>query len=164
MRTTGQGVLKEVGALRGEAFKVPVVGRGAAYADYDRDGDQDILLLVGGGAPVLMENKAGDSQADDGIRVILEGRQSNRNGIGARVVVYADSVEMVRRVKTGSSYLSQSELTLTFGLGKAGQVDSLAVWWPSGVTSKFAAVPAGHQITIVEGEDVLASKTYQGLQ
>ena len=126
----------------------PMVARGAAYADYDRDGDLDVLLTENNGPAHLWRNDLNDGRF---LRVRLEGRQSNRDGLGARIVAQVGSARQERRVHTGSSFLSQSEKVAVFGLGDAGQVDSLLVYWPSGVVDRFGAVASNREVRIVEG-------------
>ena len=140
-----------------------LVARGAAYGDDDRDGDVDVLLTENGGGAHLLRNDlrraggqgaalpAGDRAGAGYLRIKLRGRASNRDGIGAEVVAVADGKRMYRRVKTGSSSLSQSELAVSFGLGNARRVDSLRVAWPSGQTSRFTDGAAGQEVQVTEG-------------
>ena len=149
-RNEGGGTFAEVGEKTGTVFTIPVVGRGAGYADYDQDGDLDVLLAVGGGNPILMRNETAN-ESRSSVRVMLEGTSSNKNGIGAQVVAIRDGQSMSQRVKTGSSYLSQSELTLTFGMAGSNKLDSLVVYWPSGNTTVLTDIEAGKRLTIEEG-------------
>ncbi len=132
------------------ALAKALLARGAAYADYDRDGDLDILVIENGGHAQLWRNEVHDGRS---LRVHLQGRDSNRDGLGAQVDVTVGDWRMRRRVRTGSSYLSQSEKAATFGLGVAEQVDTLTVRWPSGRVDRFANVEARQEIRVVEGED-----------
>lgn len=143
------GTFDEVGAEAGSSFETPVVGRGAAYADYDRDGDLDILLMLGGDRPVLLQNRLPEA-SEKMVQVELQGTESNRDGIGALVVASAGGRQMSQRVRTGSSYLSQSELLLTFGAEQP--FDTLLVHWPSGLKSIRTAVQPGSRLIIKEGE------------
>lgn len=143
----GDGRFSEVGLERGRVFGIPVVGRGAGYADYDRDGDLDVLLSVGGDQPVLMRN---DLKAKSAIRVRLEGRQSNRDALGALVEVKVGDGWLKQRVKTGSSYLAQSTRLLSFGTTGHNKVDSLIVNWPSGHVDVFKDVGADVEVYLVE--------------
>ena len=118
----------------GKELSRPVVARGAAYADYDRDGDLDVLITTNNGPPYLFRNDGGNSNSY--LRLRLVGEPSNRSAIGAAVTVRSQSGEQWRMVRSGSSYCSQSELPLTFGLGSDLDVGSVEVAWPSGkVTS-----------------------------
>lgn len=148
----GNGRFEEVGAKIGGSLVKPIVGRGAAFADYDRDGDLDILVSVNNGAPMLLKNEATPQQLGNYVRVHLIGTKSNRDGIGARVVAKIGEKSLTQVVKTGSSYLSQSELTLTFGLGTEKQIDKLQVYWPAGSVDSFANLAAGSEVTIEEGK------------
>lgn len=106
----------------------PAVGRGAATADIDGDGDLDILLAVNGGSPRLLRNDGGNKNG--WIRFALEGRLSNRNAFGARVEIVAGGRIQRRTVRSGRGYLSQSEQMLTFGLADQSGVESARIWWP----------------------------------
>ena len=140
----GEGTFKEAKGV----FSEPIVARGAAYGDYDHDGDLDVLVVENGGAAHLWRN---DTKGGHFLRVRLEGRKSNRDGIGSEVVAVVGKKRLERRVRTGSSYLSQSEKVVTFGLGGARKVDSLVVRWPSGEVDRLASVKANQQVRIVEG-------------
>ena len=114
----------------GKDMAQPLVARGAAYADYDRDGDLDVLVTTNNGPAHLYRNDGGNVNSH--LRLQLEGSPSNRSGIGAEVTVHSPSGEQWRTVHTGSSYCSQSELPLTFGLNQDLEIESVAVKWPSG--------------------------------
>ena len=148
----GDGTFRDVEAQTSGVLEQPMVARGAAYGDYDRDGDLDVLITENGGPAHLWRN---DGTQGGFLRVTLEGSQSNRSALGSRIVVYAEGARQERRVRGGSSYLSQSEKAATFGLGEAPQVDSLTVYWPSGTVERFTNVAANQHIHIVEGRDVL---------
>ena len=148
-RNVGQGRFEEIFGDEGEALQKAMVARGAAYGDLDNDGDLDILMTSNGGAPRLMRNDGGN--ANNVLRVKTVGVDSNRDGIGARVDVTAGGRTRSLVVKTGSSYASQSELPLTFGLGDATAVDSVRVVWPGGHVDEIDGVPANQLLTIEEG-------------
>ena len=115
----------------------------------DNDGDLDVVVTANGGPARLLRNDGGN--ADHLLRVRLVGTDSNRDGIGARVEVVADGTDRWQLVKTGSSYLSQSELPVTFGLGATTAVSALRVIWPNGETDDVGAVDADQVITVTEG-------------
>src|SRR5262249_41519802 len=112
----GRGKFSEVGDQVGGGFSKPKVGRGLAIGDFDRDGDQDILMTTNNGPAYLLRND--QTGGNRSIRFRLIGTQSNRDGIGARIKSFAGGLMQTRLVRSGSSYLSQSELPVTFGLGK----------------------------------------------
>ena len=147
----GDGVFDEALSATGVLAR-PLVARGAAYADYDRDGDLDILLLENAGPAHLWRN---DLEGARWLSVQLEGRDSNRSALGARIEAVVGGLRMARHIRSGSSFLSQSALPAVFGLGARRQVDSLIVRWPSGLTERFADVEAGQEVTLVEGSGVL---------
>ena len=148
----GNGVFSDVMEETG-GMVLEMVARGAAYADYDRDGDLDILVTENGGPAHLFRN---DLPRKPSLRIHLEGRASNRDGLSSRVVAYRGGEASERFVKTGSSYLSASELTLTFGwsdvdAGSTTGADSLVVYWPSGTVNRHVSGLEG-ELLIVEGE------------
>ena len=143
----GEGRFAEMPPTAHPLLARELVGRGAAYGDYDRDGDLDLLLTENGGPVHLWRN---DTPAGRHLVVQLQGTRSNRDGIGARVVIAAGGQRQEREVRSGGSYLSQSQLDVHFGLGDAAQVDSLWVYWPSGTVHEEGPVAADHIIQIVE--------------
>ena len=145
----GRGRFEEIVAGANSGLYTPMVGRGAAYADVDSDGDLDVLITANGGAARLLENDGGNS--NNMVRVQTVGVVSNRDGIGSRVEVSAGGNERWQIVKTGSSYASQSELPLTFGLGSSTRVANITVTWPSGQVDSIDDVEANQLITIEEG-------------
>lgn len=148
----GNGNFEDVAAMAGPALQQPLVARGAAYGDYDRDGDLDILVTENRGRAHLWRNDLSGGQY---LRVGVEGRESNRDGLGTRLTAYAAGRRMERRARTGSSFMSQLEKTVTFGLGGADQVDSLVVRWPSGRVDRFMDVASNLEYELVEGSDQL---------
>ena len=148
LRNRGVGAFEDATRRVGEAFGRPAMGRGAAYADYDGDGDLDLVLSALNGPVRLLRNEGGDR--NNWLRVRLLGARSNRRGIGSVVRVSGASGSQWRAVRSGSSYASQSELPLTFGLGTDTVVDTLEVTWPSGVTQRFADVVPNRRIVIDE--------------
>ncbi|GIV59542.1 MAG: hypothetical protein KatS3mg043_0631 [Rhodothermaceae bacterium] len=146
----GDGVFDEFVAEAGPLTR-PLVARGAAYADIDRDGDLDVLLTENDGPAHLWRN---DLPGGHVLRVHVEGRQSNRSGLGTRLRVRAGGQWQERRLQGGSSYLSQSERVATFGL--AGAVEALWVRWPSGLEEEVSGVEGYDvEVWLVEGEGVV---------
>jgi hypothetical protein len=137
----GSGKFRDVAAQAGAGFAEPKVGRGAAFGDFDNDGDLDVLLTSNGGPAYLYRN---DQLAGNrSIRIRLVGTKSNRDAIGATVQVFCNGQASSRMVKSGSSYLSQSELPVTFGIGKAESADRIVVHWPGGGTEEQTKVRPG---------------------
>ena len=156
-RNLGHGKFEEVTTKMGAGFAAPKVARGAAYADIDNDGALDILLMTNGGAPHLYHNEGGTNQS---VRIKLAGTKSNRNGIGAVVRVAAGGEKQWQMLRSGSSYLSSSELVLTFGLGSRTNVDSIEIQWPSGQVDKLLNTSSGQTVTIAEGKGIIAARKY----
>ena len=148
----GRGRFEEIVGGAGEALQYAMVARGAAYGDLDNDGDLDILITSNGGAPRLLRNDGGN--ANNLLRVKTVGVDSNRDGIGARVEVIVGGKMHWQIVKTGSSFASQSELPLTFGLGDATTVDAVRVIWPGGLIDDIDGTTANQFLTIEEGRGV----------
>jgi hypothetical protein len=154
-RNLGGRKFEDISARVGAAFAKPAVGRGAAYADFDNDGDLDLLVTANNGPARLLKNDSGSSQK---VRVTLVGASSNRDGIGAKVrLIRAGGTPLWGMVKTGSSYLSQSELPLTFGLGKSPPITGVEVTWPSGRTERFPGIASNQAITILEEKGIIRS-------
>ena len=156
-RNLGNGKFEEVTAAMGAGFAAPKVARGAAYADLFNDGRLDVLLMTNGGPAHLYRNEGGSNQS---LRVKLVGTKSNRDGIGAVVSVNAGGEKQWLMMKSGSSYLSQSELALTFGLGTKTKADEVEVQWPSGQVDKLSNINAGQMVTIQEGKGVIGARAY----
>jgi hypothetical protein len=154
-RNLGGRRFEEVTARSGPALRRPIVGRGAAYGDYDGDGDPDLLITTNNGPAILLRNDGAAEQ--HALRIALRGTASNRDGIGARVAVRTtDGVRRWQMVKTGSSYLSQSELPITFGLGHAQGVQGIEIAWPSGRVDQFGSEKAEQFLIVEEGRGIVA--------
>jgi hypothetical protein len=148
----GQGKFRDVAGEIGGGFTQPKVGRGLAYGDFDRDGDLDLLMTTNNGPAYLFRNdQAGGNKS---IRIRLVGTKSNRDAIGARVRIFHAETSQSRLVKGGSSYLSQSELPLTFGLGKREKIDRLVIDWPGGATEEHKNLAAGRAYECVESKGI----------
>jgi enediyne biosynthesis protein E4 len=146
----GKGGFQDVAARLGGGFASPKVGRGLAYGDFDRDGDLDLLLTTNQGPAYLYRNDV--APGNRSLRFRLQGTKSNRDGIGAMVLVTTPAGTQSRMVKTGSSYLSQSELAVTFGLARRDRADRVVIEWPSGQVQEFKNVNAG-QYQCTEGKN-----------
>ncbi len=161
-RNLGKGKFQEVTKSLGASFATPRVGRGAAYADINNNGRLDLLLSTNGGPVYLFENDyAGSSgEGNKSVRIKLIGTKSNRDGIGAVVKLTAGGESQTEMLRSGSSYLSASELVLTFGLAMHNQADTLEIRWPSGQVEKLTNVAAGQTITVTEGKGITGSRKY----
>ena len=146
----GNGKFQDVVNTNGGDFAAPRVGRGLAFADFDRDGDVDLLLTTNNGPAYLFRNDL--HSRNRALRLHLTGTKSNRDAIGAVVRIYHGGETQMRTVRGGSSYLSQSEWPLTFGVGKSDRVDRLAVEWPSGTTQEFKNVATAKAYELHENE------------
>ena len=157
-RNEGKSKFEDVTSKLGRALQQPVVGRGAAYLDFDNDGDLDLLIMDNRGTARLLRNDNGNQ--NDMLRVRLVGTRSNRDGIGAKVVLTtSDGLRFTRMGKSGSSYLTQSELPVTFGLGKPrNEMLSLEVFWPSGTKDSIPNLNPNQSLTVQEGKGVVSSR------
>ena len=137
------GRFSETSKVAGDAFTQPHLGRGAAFLDYDNDGNVDVVVANAGDPPLLMHNSGGSGNSF--VNFQLVGTKSNRDAMGARIRIVAGGISQMREISGGGSYLSQSELRANFGLGKNPRVDSVAVDWPSGLHQTFKDI-AGKDI------------------
>jgi enediyne biosynthesis protein E4 len=156
-RNLGDGKFTEVTAQMGSAFAARKVARAAAYGDVDNYGFLDILLTTNAGPAYLFHNEGGSNHS---LRVKLVGTKSNRDGIGAVVRVTSGSDKQWKMLRSGSSYLAQSELVLTFGLGAQIKADSVEIQWPSGQVDKLSNINAGQTVTVQEGKGVISNRPY----
>ncbi len=158
----GKGTFRDVTAEVGPDFGQPKVGRGLAYGDFDRDGDLDLLLTTNNGPAYLFRNDqlSGPKGANLSIRLRLVGTQSNRDAIGAVVRLESGGITQSRMVKSGSSYLSQSELALTFGMGRRDQAERILIQWPNGRTEEFRDLKARKSYQCTESKGVIVSSGF----
>ena len=147
-RNDGGGNYTETTAIAGEWFLHKQVSRGAAFGDYDEDGDVDVLVTNCGGVAKLVRNDGGNR--GNWLMVRTVGTQSNRDGIGARVRVVAEGLEQIRQVRSGSSYLTASDPRLHFGLDYRTKIDLVEVRWPSGLVQRVEQVPVNEVLIIEE--------------
>jgi hypothetical protein len=158
-RNVGKNKFEEVTEKVGPAMQRAIVGRGAAYADIDNDGDLDLAITANNGSARLLRNDNGNQ--NDMLRIKTVGTRSNRDGIGAKVTLKTSKgTRLFGMVKTGSSYLSQSELPLTFGLGRPekGKTVSLEIAWPSGQKDLIPSIKANQFITVKEGKGIISAQ------
>ncbi len=155
-RNRGNGKFDSVAAAMGPELSRPIVGRGVAYGDLDRDGDLDVVFTTNHGPAHVFRNEGGNTNR--WLRVKTVGTKSNRDGLGAVVRVTSASGKQWSMVRTGSSYCSQSETAPTFGLGQDKVVQSLEIEWPSGTKQKLSNVPTNQVVTVEEGKGIVAGK------
>lgn len=157
-RNKGKGHFENVTDKVGTALRQPIVGRGAAYLDFDNDGDLDLVLTTSNGPAKLLRNENGNQ--NDVLRIRTIGTRSNRDGIGAKITIKTNNgMRLFEMVKSGSSYLSQSEMPLTFGLGKTepDKTESLEIIWPSGKKESIPNVAPNQTITLKEGSGIVSA-------
>jgi len=147
-RNLGGGKFENVTSRMGAGFNRPIVARGAAYGDYDRDGDLDLLITTNDGPAYLFRNDGGNRNHWLSLKAV--GTKSNRSGIGAVIRIESASGKQWSMVRSGSSYCSQSDLAITFGLGRDTAVTALEIDWPSGVKQKLNNVKANQFLTVQE--------------
>ena len=146
----GDGTYADVSETAGAYFTETLVGRAAATADYDNDGDTDIVIMNSNQRAVLLRNDGGNTKNWIGIKLV--GTQRNRDGIGAKVTVSTEDMTQMREVKSGSSYASGSDTRLLFGLGEHQRVEKITIVWQGSTTEVLKDVSINQTLTIVEPE------------
>jgi enediyne biosynthesis protein E4 len=154
-RNLGNGKFAETTGEAGKAFASTRVARGAAYGDINNDGALDIVVATNGGPAALFRNTGA---ANHSLRIKLIGTKSNRDGIGAVVRVTAGGDTQTEMLRSGSSYLSSSELVLTFGLGAHTQAETVEIRWPSGQTDHLTNVAGDQIVDVKEGAGIAAAR------
>ena len=157
-RSTGNGRFVDVSSSAGTALTTPNLGRGCAVGDLDNDGNVDIVINNLDGPPTLLRNDGGDGQHSILIKCV--GTKSNRSAIGTRVKVTFGGRTQIDEVMSGSSYYSQSDFRLHFGLGRAAVVELVELAWPSGVKETVRDLPANHLIVVEESKGIVSRRPW----
>jgi hypothetical protein len=152
-RNLGKGEFDKVSDSLGSDFMRPIVGRGLATADFDNDGDIDIVTNNRGDFPSLLRNEGGNE--NNWLTVQLVGTKSNRDGIGASLKLTSEGFVQVEQAKGGMSYMSANDPRIHFGLGKRAKIASLEITWPSGQVDRLTNVPINQIITVKEGAGLI---------
>jgi hypothetical protein len=146
---SGNGRFEDVTSIAGPGLDLRRSGRGVAFGDLNNDGRIDILINNQNDPPTLLHNESENPNHWISVRTV--GTKSNRDGIGARVTLFAGGRRQMQEVRSGGSYLSQSDLRVHFGLGGAATIDWIEVRWPSGVVDKIDNASADRLLTVEEG-------------
>ena len=155
-RNTGNGRFVDVSASAGTAVTSPNLGRGCAVGDLDNDGNVDIVINNLDGPPTVLRNDGAKEQNSILIKCI--GTKSNRSAIGTRVKITSGGRTQIDEVMSGSSYYSQSDLRLHFGLGRAPAVELVELAWASGLKETVRDVPANHLVIVEEGKGIVSRR------
>ncbi|HEU0178096.1 MAG TPA: CRTAC1 family protein [Blastocatellia bacterium] len=156
-RNNGAGKFVEVTKISGDGFATPHAGRGAAFADFDNDGNLDVIVANNGDPPLLLRNGGAGAHF---LNFKLVGAKSNRDATGARVRVRAGGLAQMREISAGGSYFSHSDLRAHFGLGQQPRAESVEVLWPSGQRQVFREVAADRFYVIEEGKSQLTPQKF----
>ncbi len=149
----GDGTFTEVSQVSGEGLEIKKVSRGAAFGDYDDDGDLDIFVLNINDRPTLLRNDGGNE--NNWLMVKTIGTESNRDGIGARIEVHSGELTQSAEIRSGASYLSHNDLRAHFGLGQRETIDLLVVRWPSGLEERFENLSANRLVVLRESRGIV---------
>lgn len=149
-QNAGTGDFSDLAPIIGGVFSKPIVGRGAIYLDFDRDGDLDVAITENGGGVHLWRND--QDLGHRWLRVSLVGDTANRSALGTRLVLYSNNVAQERWIRSGSSFMAQHERVATWGLGQSSQVDSLLIYWPDGTQDKLETVALDQEVLIKQGQ------------
>jgi hypothetical protein len=149
-RNNGDGTFSDISGQAGGDMKTFGSGRGAAFGDFDNDGDWDVLVVNNNGQARYLQNQ--NETSHHWLMISLKGVRSNADGVGARVILRSGDTRQIREARRGSGYLSQMDPRIHFGLGAVARIDELEVIWPSGVRQRFKAIAGDQWITITEGE------------
>jgi hypothetical protein len=158
-RNRGNGRFQDISRKAGSGITEPSVSRGCAFGDFDNDGKVDIIVNNLDGPPSLLRNESRNE--NNWLMVKCIGTKSNRSAIGARVSVMIGQRVQIDEVMSGSSYYSQNDLRLHFGMGAADKADSVEVRWPSGETESFEEVKANRLIHVKEGEGIVREEEFR---
>jgi enediyne biosynthesis protein E4 len=157
-RNLGNGRFEDVSGKAGAAIRAANLGRGCAFGDFDNDGDVDVIVNNLDGPPTLLRNDGGSRK--NWILVKCVGTRSNRSGIGTRVKVICGEHSQIDEVRSGSSYYSQNDFRLHFGLGDRAKADTVELSWPSGEKETFRDLSAGHLFVIEETKGIVSSRRF----
>jgi hypothetical protein len=149
----GNGTFQDISGTAGPAIRGENVARGCAFGDFDNDGNVDVLVNNLDGPPSLFRNQGGSK--NNWISIKCLGTRSNRSAIGTRVSVKNGNQRQIDEVMSGSSYYSQNDLRLHFGLGKAATAELVEINWPSGSKESFKNLPANHRYVIQEAKGIV---------
>jgi hypothetical protein len=157
-RNQGDGTFFEMGQEAGPGITTPHMGRGAAFGDFDNDGDMDVLIMNVNEPPSLLRNDA--PPGNHWIKIRLEGTKSNRSAIGSRVLARYSGKVQAQEVMSGTSFICSNDPRLHFGLGSATTAD-IEIHWPLGLVEKYPGLAAGQLVTIREGQGIVKSRPFR---